>query len=250
MSKRPYYSEDEIVSMMKRPSPPTILVEGSDEISVYNRYLESKIKMHIDDVSIFTCDGRAKLLNVFKRRAEFKNTKVVFVADKDMWFFTGIPEEYDNKVVFTDGYSLENDLYIESFFNRLLDENEAKDFDDLIKELSVWFAFEVNRYMEIDQAWCDVHVNQVCPEKLLSDSFKESINFVEPPVYIVESVYREYIRALRGKNLFQALLRFLSHKNRESKYSRANLIEMGAKFPNPRLEELVKKIVGKFQEYG
>jgi len=45
-------------------------------------------------------------------------------------------------------------------------------------------------------------------------------------------------------------LRFLSHKNRESKYSRANLIEMGAKFPNPRLEELVKKIVGKFQEYG
>ena len=66
----------------------------------------------------------------------------------------------------------------------------------------------------------------------------------------MEAVYSEYTRALRGKNLFQALIRFLSHKNRESKYSRANLIEMGAKFPNPRLEELVEKIVGKFQEYG
>ncbi len=248
MSKAENLSENEMVSHLKRTLLPTILVEGNDELSIYNRYLQDKI--NIEDINILTCDGRAKLLNVFKRRTEFKNTKVVFVADQDMWFFTGIPEEYDNKVVFTDGYSLENDLYIESFFNRLLDANEARDFDHLIKELSVWFAFEVNRYKESDQAWCDVHINQVCPEIFLSDSFKKSINFVEPHAYSVESVCSEYTRALRGKNLFQALLRFLSHKNRESKYSRANLIEMGAKFPNPRLEALVKKIVGKFQEYG
>ena len=248
MSKSDNLSEDEMVSYLKRTLSPTILVEGNDELSIYNRYLQDKI--NVEDISILTCDGRAKLLNVFKRRAEFKNTKVVFVADKDMWFFTGIPEEYDNKVVFTDGYSLENDLYIESFFNRLLDANEARNFDNLIKELSIWFAFEVNRYKEIDQAWCDRDVNQICPEKFLSESFKESINFVEPPAYIVESVYSEYTRALRGKNLFQALVRFLSHKNRKSKFSRENLIEMGAKFPNPRLEALVKKIVGKFQEYG
>jgi hypothetical protein len=248
MSKGTDLSENAMVSYLKRTSLPTVLVEGRDEISVYNRYLESKI--NIENVKILPCQGRTMLLNVFKRRAEFKKAKVVFVADKDMWFFKGIPEEYDNKVIFTDGYSLENDLYIESFFNRLLDANEARNFDDLIKELSVWFAFEVNRYQEFEYVWCDLHVNQICPEKFLSESFKESINFVEPPAYIVESVYSEYTRALRGKNLFQALIRFLSHKNRESKYSRANLIEMGAKFPNPRLEELVKKIVGKFQEYG
>ncbi len=248
MSKSDNLSEDEMVSHLKRTLLPTILVEGNDELSIYNRYLQDKING--EDINVLTCDGRAKLLNVFKRRAEFRNTKVVFVADKDIWFFTGVPQEYDNKVVFTDGYSLENDLYIESFFNRLLDENEARNFDDLIKELSVWFAFEVSRYKEIDQAWCDVHINQICPEKLLSDSFKKSINFVQPSAYTVQSVYGEYTRALRGKNLFQALLRFLSHKNRESKYSRANLIEMGAKFPNPRLEELVKRIVEKFQEYG
>jgi|688.fasta_scaffold165203_3 hypothetical protein len=248
MSKTENLSEDEMVSHLKRTLLPTILVEGNDELSVYNRYLQDKI--NIEDVDILACDGRAKLLNVFKRRAEFKTAKVVFVADKDMWFFKGVPEEYDNKVIFTDGYSLENDLYIEAFFNRLLDANEARNFNDLIKELSVWFAFEVNRYQELDYVWCDFHVNQICPEKFLSESFKESISFVEPPTYIVKSVYSEYTRALRGKNLFQALIRFLSHKNRESKYSRANLIEMGAKFPNPRLEELVKKIVGKFQEYG
>ena len=248
MSKSDNLSEDEMVSYLKRTLSPTILVEGNDELSIYNRYLQDKI--NVEDIDILTCDGRAKLLNVFKRRTEFKNTKVVFVADKDMWFFAGIPEEYDNKVVFTDGYSLENDLYIESFFNRSLDANEARNFDRLIKELSVWFAFEVNRYKELEQAWCDRDVNQICPKEFLSESFKESINFVEPPAYIVESVYSEYTIALRWKNLFQALVRFLSHKNRKSKFSRENLIEMGAKFPNPRLEELVKKIVGKFQEYG
>ena len=158
-----------------------------------------------------------------------------------MWFFKGIPEEYDNKVIFTDGYSLENDLYIESFFNRLLDANEARNFDDLIKELSVWFAFEVNRYQEFDYALCDFHVNEICPEKSISESFKKRINFVEPPAHMFELVHSEYTRALRGKNLFEALMRCLSH-NRKSKYSRENLIEMGAKFPNPRLEALVKKI--------
>ena len=247
MSKGTNLTENAMVSYLKRTSLPTVLVEGSDEMSVYNRYLESKI--NIENVKILPCQGRSMLLNVFKRRAEFKKAKVVFVADKDMWFFKGVPEEYDDKVIFTDGYSLENDLYIESFFNRLLDANEARNFHDLIKELSVWFAFEVNRYQEFDYILCDFHVNEICPEKFLSESFKKRINFVEPPAHIFELVHSEYTRALRGKNLFEALIRCLSH-NRKSKYSRENLIEMGAKFPNPRLEELVKKIVGKFQEYG
>jgi hypothetical protein len=98
MSKSDNLSEDEMVSYLKRTLSPTILVEGNDELSIYNRYLQDKI--NVEDIDILTCDGRAKLLNVFKRRTEFKNTKVVFVADKDMWFFAGIPEEYDNKGLF------------------------------------------------------------------------------------------------------------------------------------------------------
>ena len=126
-------SEDEMVSYLKNTFLPTILVEGSDDLSVYNRHLESKI--NIEDVDILSCQGRLALLNIFKRKEEFKNAKVVFVADKDMWFFDGVPEEYKNQIVFTDGYSLENDIYVESRFKKLLEKDDIKKFENLIKEL-------------------------------------------------------------------------------------------------------------------
>ena len=240
-------SEDEMVSYLKNTFLPTILVEGSDDLSVCNRYLESKI--NIEDVDVLSCPGRPALLNIFKRREEFKNAKVVFVADKDMWFFFGVPKEYKDQIVFTDGYSLENDIYVESRFKRLLEKDDIKKFENLIKELSIWFAFEVNRYIETGDSKCDVNTDRICPDNILCPNFKQSINFVDPPQELVDIIHREYTRALRGKNLFQALLRFLTR--RTSNYSRANLLELGSKvLDNPRMEVLVTNIVDKFQEYG
>ena len=71
MSRVIYLSENEIVSYLKKTSLPTILVEGRDELSVYTRYLESKID--IEDVDVLPCQGRITLLNIFDRREEFKH---------------------------------------------------------------------------------------------------------------------------------------------------------------------------------
>jgi hypothetical protein len=244
MSKSTLMSEDEMVSYLKRTSLPTILVEGNDESLVY-RYLENKI--NIENVDILICDGRPMLIKVFKRREEFQQANVVFVADRDMWFFRGIPEEYKDDIIFTDGYSLENDLYIQSFFEGLLNKSELQSFQNLIKELSVWFAMEVNRYIETGDSLCDVHINQICPKDVLSEEFKVKIGFVDPPVHLIQIISQDYTRALRGKNLFEALLRFLSYSKRDSKYSRTNLLELGAKNENPRLEVLVNTILNKFR---
>lgn len=51
------------------------------------------------------------------------------------------------------------------------------------------------------------------------------------------------------KNLFQALLKFLSTKQ-HSNLGRENLLELGARFNNSRIELLVSNIVQKFQEYS
>ena len=249
MSKGKYLSEDEIVDLLRETSLPTILVEGKDELSVYTRYLESKID--IEDVDVLPCQGRVTLLNVFDRREEFKHKKVVFVADRDMWFFVGIPQEkkYEEHIVFTDGYSLENDLYIESQFSQLLGKKEIIDFYKLIKELSIWFAFEVNRYMETRSSQCNFDLYKICPNNVLDSEFKQKINFVDPPQELVDKIYGDYTRALRGKNLFQALLKFLATP-KHSNLGRENLLELGARFKNPRIELLVSKIVQKFQEYS
>jgi Protein of unknown function (DUF4435) len=240
-------SENEMVSYLSRTSLPTILVEGSDDRSVY-RYLEEKI--NIESIDILICNGREMLINLFNRRNEFQHIRVVFIADKDMWFFTGIPGSYDSEIIFTDGYSLENDLYIKSLFESLLDQNEVGCFRKLIEELSTWFAFEVDRYKKTGESLCDFHANQICPENSLCNDFKLKIGFIAPPIHLVTSVSHDYSRSLRGKNLFEALLRFLSHSKRESKYSRRNLLELGAKANNPRVDSLVMNIQVKFNEYA
>jgi hypothetical protein len=247
MIKGKELSEQEIVDTLRETkSLLTVLVEGKDDASVY-RYLEDQINdlIDIDDVDVLICGGRPKLLNVFERRHEFKNTKTVFLADKDMWFFVGVPRDYED-IVFTDGYSIENDVYIESVFNGLLNRDERKLFEGLIRELSIWFAFEVNRYKETGDSKCDVSVDRVCPNNIFCPNFKKSINFVDPPQHLIDLICNEYTRSLRGKNLFQALLRFLN----KNEFSHPTLLRLGAKLENPKIEELINKLSSKFQEYG
>lgn len=242
------YSAKEIISnLSKSTSLLTVLVEGKDDALVY-RCIEDKLNalVSIDNkADIFICGGRLDLIEIFESREKFKNTKLVFLADKDMWFFEGVPREYED-IVFTDGYSIENDAYIESTFNNLLSKNDKTTFENLIKELSIWFAFEVHRYKETGDSKCDVSVDRVCPNNVFCPDFKKSINFVDPPQDLVELICNEYTRALRGKNLFQALLRFL-HKNT---FSYATLLTLGAKLENPKIEILINKLSSKFQEYG
>jgi Protein of unknown function (DUF4435) len=239
-------SEDEMVSFLKKTSLPTILVEGDDDCYVY-RQLENKID--VEDVDILICNGRKSLINIFNRRHEFKESAVVFVADKDMWFFSQVPIEYKDHIIFTDGYSIENDLYNKDFLEGLLDQDELLKFRFLINELSIWFAFEVERHTIHGYSQCNVHINKICPDNKVCEKFKESIDFLEPPINLVKFISEEYIRALRGKNLFEALLRFLSHKNRASKYSRLNLIEMSLKSNNSRINYLFELVKMKFELY-
>jgi hypothetical protein len=242
------YSVEEIVSSLsKSTSLLTVLVEGKDDALVY-RCIEDKLNslISIDNkADIFICGGRRDLIEIFESRKKFKNTKVVFLADKDMWFFEGVPKQYED-IVFTDGYSIENDAYIESVFNNLLDKDDKKIFENLIKELSIWFAFEVHRYKETGDSKCDVSVDRICPNNIFCPDFKKSIDFVDPPQHLIDLIFTEYTRALRGKNLFQALLRFL-HKNT---FSYHTLLTLGSKLENPKIDMLINKLSSKFQEYG
>jgi hypothetical protein len=242
------YSAKEIISKLsKSTSLLTVLVEGKDDSLVY-RCIEDKLNalVSIDNkADVFICGGRLDLIEIFESREKFKNTKVVFLADKDMWFFEGVPREYED-IVFTDGYSIENDTYIESVFNNLLSKDDKKTFENLIKELSIWFAFEVNRYKETGNFKFDVSVDRVCPNNAFCPDFKKSINFVDPPQHLVDLICTEYTRALRGKNLFQALLRFLD----KNIFTDKTLLTLGAKLENPKIEMLINKLSSKFQEYG
>lgn len=234
-----HLSVEEIVSYLKRTRLPTVLVEGTDDHSVY-RYIENNLEYL--DADVLVCGGRSALIDVYERRSEFVGSQVAFLADKDMWYFTGIPQRYEKGIVFSDGYSIENDLYAKEIFEGLLEKDEAREFGRLLSSLSRWFAFEVIRYKRDGHALCDVHINRVTKGNELNEEYLRSINFEEPDPGLVQEILSTYDVSLRGKNLFQAMLRYLSASNRKSKYSRYNLIEMGAKFGSRCFEKMQRDI--------
>lgn len=199
----PHFTVDEITSYLRRTSQATILVEGRDDQKVY-RYVEDQLTDL--DVDVLICDGRDSLLAIFRRRTEFARAPVVFVADRDMWYFTGIPDEFATEIVFTEGYSIENDLYVREVFEALMSESELAQFRALIQCIARWQAFHVETFRVSGRCSCDVYLNQIVAQDVLSSEHLASIGFIEPPAATVMQIIESYPFALRGKTLFQALV--------------------------------------------
>ncbi len=65
-----------------------------------------------------------------------------------MWLFTAIPATYAD-IVWTKGYSIENNIYAGSALEELLDKDERNDFKKVLDSVIEWFAFEVEQYREL-----------------------------------------------------------------------------------------------------
>lgn len=109
-------SVDEIVASLKNTSLPTVLVEGRDDMTTY-RWIENRLG--IQNANVLPCGGRDKLFAVYNRQTEFRHLKCAFLADRDMWLFDTTCSQYGS-IVFTKGYSIENDILDDSHVADLL----------------------------------------------------------------------------------------------------------------------------------
>lgn len=238
-----HLSVDELVELLKRSSLTTVVVEGKDDMTIY-RWLEQKIG--IDKVNFLPCGGRDKLLQVFNRRDEFSQIKTIFLADKDCFVYTTVPAEYDD-IIWTKGYSVENDLYAGRFLEKLLSVNEEVNFRASLKNFITYYAFEVEQFNKKLVFNFSNHPNQVLTDSHeLDQVFLETVNYSEPTPETIEYLEKEYDLLLRGKSLFALLLRFLSHKNREIKHSKKSLCETSFKLAeNSLLNDIIISIEGR-----
>ena len=87
---------DELVATLQRSQLPTVIVEGKDDMHIY-RWIEERVGAR--KVDVHSAGDRNKLLAVYQRRNEYAHLPVAFVADRDMWLFSGIPPEILSNVV-------------------------------------------------------------------------------------------------------------------------------------------------------
>ena len=233
---------EELVAALRRSSLPTVLVEGQEDMQIY-RWVEACLGTQT--ANVLPTGGRRNLLCVYDQRHEFADLPVAFVADRDMWLFSGISSDYDG-VIWTEGYSIENDLYACADLENLLEAEEVQGHQQVLDAIVEWFAFEVEEYLANRSFEVAHHCNQIVPlgQTQIDENFRKSRGFHPPGEEIHRQIRKGHRLQLRGKQLFQMLVRFLSAPDRDSKFSYDNLNEMAFKMTpaHPLMSRLIHEI--------
>ncbi|TAE13131.1 MAG: hypothetical protein EAZ95_11550 [Bacteroidetes bacterium] len=234
MAKKSIFTIDELVSQLQRSQLPTILVEGNDDIIIY-RQIEKKLG--IGKVDFLPCGGRNTLLKLFERREEFKELKVFFIADKDMWVFLPVPIVYQN-IQFTSGYSIENDLYYDANnrLDELLDSDELVGKKEVLDNLVQWFAFEVEKYLNNPQETNFSDISLLSPKIMertnnkFMQTFLEDRGFLEPNESTISKLKENNFLKLRGKFIFQVYTRIFEIRKEQKRdivtYTKEQLFDL------------------------
>ena len=199
---------DQLVNVLKHSQTPSLVVEGDDDVIIYRELTK---RIGILDVILRPSGGRPNLLQVYERRSEFDHIPVVFIADQDMWLFSGIEQGYDD-VIWTSGFSIENDLYSDADLDSLIDANDIVEHQKILDSISTWFAFTVEEYLSGNSPKLDLHCDAIVPrgKTELDADFCTRQGFQIPNPDRIQQIRSAYQLLLRGKQLFQLLVRFLS----------------------------------------
>lgn len=214
---------NEIVAYLKNSTMPSIIVEGDEDKMVYRWILED---LGISSAFLQVCNGRSNLLEVFDRKNEFKHIPVLFIADKDTFVYTGVPEKYQ-EIVFTNGYSIENDLYYGRQIENLLSKKEDTSFRKALKNFIRYYGCMYERFsngLEGEYSFRQ-HPNEILNENQDLNEGNVYHGFQEPTDKTKQYISEKYDVLLRGHSLFDLLVRFLSYSKRKPKHSKHSLCE-------------------------
>ncbi len=218
------------------------IIDKGDTADILKELMKQN-KMKFSPITTMT--SRDDLLSIYSNRQ-----LSIYVVDREMRVFRETPESYLN-VIWTKGYSLENDLYIDGGLENLIDPHEKWKHRQVLNATIKWFAFEVEKFFDNETLEMDVKLSDiVLPGQLeLNKKFCEENNFREPPAERIQHIIDDYPRLLPGKYLFQILVRFLNTPGRSFNY-KASLqslsdIALAANSTQQPLDELARQIRAK-----
>ena len=190
-------TEKEIVDYIKRTSLSTLLVEGSNDAAIY-RWLE--YRLGVFSGNLLFCPGRDVRISIYRSREMFAHGKLAWLADLDMWRFSRPPSDLGG-IVFTTGYSIENDLYAGTQIEALLDEHERSRHTRLLGILCRWFSFEVLEYLAGRDVQTAHHVRRMVDLDAMEmhSEFATQRGYSEPDPSFVTSLLADYKLSFAGR---------------------------------------------------
>jgi hypothetical protein len=228
----------EFLATLSRSSLPSVIVEGSDDIIVYRR-LET---IYSDlNVSVFPVGGRDNLILAFENiQEDERSCGRVFIADKDTWVISGVPDKYNVKnFLTTDGYSIENDLMRDGKWTALLTSSEKMKFEDELSLFVYWYSLALKRHLDGDGEVITHHPDNVFTNYSNLTTLREGEVF---PDALKDFIAQNSFRMVRGKSLVALLMRQLSYSGRSVKHHHKSLMEVAAAMPGEFVGALFARV--------
>ena len=248
------------IENLLRASRPILVVEGNQDEKIYG-WIASVTREKSSCTQTLSIDstgvgGRPALLELYEelkyRRKKLNEVPVIFIADKDMWVFTGVPDEYVEDIVCTTGYCIENDLYAGVNLRALLEPDEAQKHSEMLKTLIEWFAFGVEQRLKNAKPFPKINVplKRLIPDEenpIISSEYSPTS---KPSLQLLNRIDKAYELELPGKLLFQLILHFTTKPGRKPNLNNSSLLESAFRVPSQHKyrDELIDKIKIKFDE--
>lgn len=214
------FTPDEIIEYLKTTSVPTVLVEGTTDAKIY-RWIEGYLENLGFDISVMPTGGRTAIFKVHEHKNLLTQVPIVFTADLDGFLFTGVPCE-KRDIVFTSGYSVENEVLDEDFFIKIMDSQERARYIKLKKLASEWFASQIDELRRTG-SWSvgqSIHKSIDCKHQC----HKNALTFDSD---LAEYVNDNYTQLFRGKSVIDLLVNILSGAARGGdRYSSDNITSL------------------------
>lgn len=224
-NRNPEPSVDEIVAMLMHSNLPTVVIEGKNDL-IALRPLEHKFNNI--NLSLLPVGGRDRVLQIFScmNNHSGKQNRICFVADQDIWAIYGIPDKYvDSSLIFTDGYSMENDLYRDGQLEKLMSPTELSKFRSELNIFLGWFCITLARNESGESFAIDTHPNVILDKLNGAANTDDGEVFPQP---LFDKINADYRKMLRGKSLLALLMRQLSYKGRLTKHNDKALMEVAS----------------------
>jgi hypothetical protein len=241
-------SVDELISTLNHSNAPTLILEGKDDYVAFEEFERNNVEWGFTVIAV---KGRRNVINLLDRRDEIENPCIYYLMDQDEWCFTGIPNLYiDRRIGYTSGASIENELIIDGNPMAIMKPNEVARF---------WSA--IQEFEEIFLRLCYNHINCIADHSYGSSLrlfFDENLAKLPEwtlfcdrcPNAVARPAALNVMEYLRGKTLLELVVMILSNKNRASKYSKANIMELGARARGAKLLALEAEIYDFFRNSG
>lgn len=228
----------EIVALIKHSNTPTVLIEGLDDIVVYRKIED------IADISVLQTGGRIALLELFQRRSEFADKKVAFIADKDYWSVTEVPNAYiDECLVFTDGYSLENDIFVDINVSGFFSNTEIVNFRKDIEKFLRWYSLALYRHIQDGTEVISHHPNRILDDDEKYNNFCQLRNDEKYPDDIFNIIKNDPYKKIRGKSLMELAIRCLGAPERQIHHRNSKVyLDFAAANPGNLLKRIFHQV--------